>query len=291
MAEPATPAGPRLGSHMSVAGGHHNALTRGRDVGADVVQIFSKNANQWRAKPLADEDIARFHQTREETGYAPEVLVVHDSYLINLATPDDALWQRSQEAFGIELDRAQALGIPYLVTHAGAHMGQGEEAGLARIAAAIDQVVAERPDGPLILLETTAGQGTSLCYRFEHIARVIELTHHADRIGICLDTCHVFAAGYDLSTPEGYDSTVTEFDRLIGLDRLKVIHVNDSKKGLGSRVDRHEHIGQGAIGLEGFRLLLNDPRVNSRPMVLETEKGPEGKEDRMNLATLRGLIR
>ena len=291
MAEPATPAGPRLGAHMSVAGGHHNALTRGRGVGADVIQIFSKNANQWRAKPLADEDIARFQQTRAETGYAPDVLVVHDSYLINLATPDDALWQRSQEAFGIELDRAQAFGIPYLVTHAGAHMGQGEEAGLARIAAAVDQVLAERPEGPYILLETTAGQGTSLCYRFEQIARVIEQTHYPDRVGICLDTCHVFAAGYDVSTPEGYDAMVTEFDRLIGLDRLKVIHVNDSKKGLGSRVDRHEHIGQGAIGLEGFRLLLNDPRVNSRPMVLETEKGPDGEEDRMNLATLRSLIR
>lgn len=287
----AAPTTPRLGAHMSIAGGCFNALTRGREVGCDAVQLFTKNASQWKAKPLTDEDVARFHETLAATGYPPEVLIVHDSYLINLATPDDALWEKSLAAFGEELDRAAAFGIPYLVTHAGAHMSSGEETGLTRIATAIDRVLSMRSPGrPLILLETTAGQGTCLCYRFEQIARVIEQTRYPEAIGVCLDTCHVFAAGYDLSTPEGYAATIAEFDRVIGLDRLKAIHLNDSKKGLGSRVDRHDHIGQGAIGREGFRRLLTDPRVNTRPMVIETEKGPDSAEDRVNLATLRGLL-
>jgi deoxyribonuclease-4 len=275
---------------MSIAGGCQNALTRGRDVGCDAVQLFTKNASQWKAKPLLPEDVARFQATLEETGYNPDALVVHDSYLINLATPDDTLWEKSIAAFGEELDRAGALGIPGVVTHAGAHMGSGEEAGVTRIAAALDRVLSERPTGSLVLLETTAGQGTCLGYRFEQIASMIEQSRYPDRIGVCLDTCHVFVAGYDLTTPEGYEGTLLEFDRLIGLDRLKAIHLNDAKKPLGSRVDRHDHIGQGSIGLEAFRLLVNDPRLRHIPMVVETEKGPDGAEDRMNLATLRGLI-
>jgi deoxyribonuclease IV len=282
--------GPRLGAHMSIAGGCQNALTRGRDVGCEAVQLFTKNASQWKGKPLTDEDVGRFRATLAETGYAADSLIVHDSYLINLATPDDTLWEKSLAAFGEEIDRCTALGIPYLVTHAGAHMKSGEGAGLSRIAAGIDRVLADRPEGALILLETTAGQGTCLCYNFEQIAQVIEQTHHPERIGVCLDTCHVYAAGYDIASPEGYETTMAAFDRLLGLERLKAVHLNDSKKGLGSRVDRHDHIGQGAIGVEAFRLLLNDPRVNTRPMVLETEKGPDGAEDRMNLATLRGLL-
>ncbi len=284
------PRAPRLGAHMSIAGGACNALARGRAIGADAVQLFTKNASQWKAKPLTDEDIARFEAARAEAGYSADVLIVHDSYLINLASPDDALWEKSLAAFGEELDRAGALGIPYLVTHAGAHIGTGEEAGLARIAAGIDKVLDTRPAGPLILLETTAGQGTCLCYRFEQIARVIEATRYPERIGVCLDTCHVYAAGYDLADPIAYEAMIYDFDRLIGLDRLKALHLNDSKKGLGSRVDRHEHIGKGEIGLNAFRLLLNDPRVNDRPMVLETDKGPHGSEDLVNLATLRGLV-
>jgi deoxyribonuclease IV len=259
-------------------------------VGCDAVQLFTKNASQWKAKPLLPEDVARFQATLADTGYSPDALVVHDSYLINLATPDDVLWEKSLAAFGEELDRAGALGIPGVVTHAGAHVGSGEEAGVARIAAALDRVLAERPSGPLVLLETTAGQGTCLGYRFEQIARMIEQSHYPERIGVCLDTCHVFVAGYELSTPEGYEGMLLEFDRLIGLDRLKAIHLNDAKKPLGSRVDRYDHIGQGVIGLEAFRLLVNDPRLRHIPMVLETEKGPDGAEDRMNLATLRGLI-
>ncbi len=282
--------GPLLGAHMSIAGGCYKALLRGRAAGCDAVQLFSKNASQWKAKPLSAEDIALFAQTRAETGYDPGVLIVHDSYLINLATPDDVLWDKSLAAFGEELDRCALLGIPHLVTHAGAHVGSGEDAGLARIAAGIDRVLDARPPGVWVLLETTAGQGTGLCYRFEQIARVLEASRFADRIGICLDTCHVFAAGYDVAAVEGYEAMISDFARLLGLDRLKALHLNDSKKGLGSRVDRHDHIGQGALGLEAFRRLLNDPRIAGRPMVLETEKGDDETWDAINLATLRSLI-
>ena len=283
-------AGPLLGAHMSIAGGYYKALQRGRAAGCDAVQLFSKNASQWKAKPLSAEDIALFEQTRIATGYDPSVLIVHDSYLINLATPDDTLWDKSLAAFGEELDRCALLGIPHLVTHAGAHVGSGEEAGLARIAAGLDRVLDMRPPGVWVLLETTAGQGTGLCYRFEQIARVLEHSRFADRIGICLDTCHVYAAGYDLAAAAGYDAMIRDFDRLLGLDRLRAFHLNDSKKGLGSRVDRHHHIGQGELGLEAFRYLLNDPRVAGRPMVLETEKGDDETWDAINLATLRSLI-
>ena len=281
----------RLGAHMSIAGGCFNALLRGRDVGCDAVQLFTKNANQWKAKPLAEADAESFRATLQKTGYSPEVLIAHDSYLINLASQDPELWEKSLAAFAEELDRCAFLGIPYLVTHAGAHMGAGEEAGLARITAAIDRVLGERADSPtMVLLETTAGQGTSLCYRFEHIGEVLAKSAYPDRIGVCLDTCHVFVAGYDVSDPAGYESTMDQFDRYVGLDKLKVFHLNDAKKGLGSRVDRHEHIGQGQIGTAAFGFILNDPRVNDRPMVIETQKGEDCAEDRMNLATLRALI-
>ncbi|HUS15218.1 MAG TPA: deoxyribonuclease IV, partial [Chloroflexia bacterium] len=188
-------AGPRLGAHMSIAGGCENALTRGRAIGCDAVQLFTKNASQWKAKPISEDDVARFEAARLATGYPSDVLIVHDSYLINLATPDDVLWDKSLAAFGEELDRCALFGIPYLVTHAGAHVGQGEEAGIARIAAGIDRVLDARAPATTILLETTAGQGTCLCYRFEQIARVLEQTRHPERIAVCMDTCHVYAAG------------------------------------------------------------------------------------------------
>ena len=280
----------RLGAHMSIAGGAYNALQRGRDVGADAVQIFTKNASQWRAKPLVTDDCDRFAAACTTHGYAPADLIAHDSYLINLASGDPELLAKSQAALIEELDRCTQLGVPALVTHAGAHGGRGEEEGLRALAASLDAVLAAHTGGTMVLLETNAGQGTWLCYRFEQIARVLDMVRRPEAIGVCLDTCHVFAAGYDIRTPEGYEATLAEFDRLIGLDKLRAIHLNDSKKGLGSRVDRHHHIGQGELGLEAFRLLLNDPRLHHLPMVLETEKGPEGEEDRMNLATLRGLI-
>jgi deoxyribonuclease IV len=283
----------KLGAHMSVAGGHYNALTRGKDIGCTAVQLFSKNANQWAAKPISPEDAERFKTTREQCAYEQGDLLVHDSYLINLATPDDTLWEKSIDAFAHELDRCDTLGVPWLITHAGAHMGSGEEAGLERIATAIERVLSERPDqGVTVLLETTAGQGTCLCYCFEHIARVVELVsdRNRPRVGVCWDTCHLLAAGIDFTDEDRYERMVDSFDRIVGLDRLKAIHLNDSKKGLGSRVDRHEHIGKGALGLEPFRFIMNDPRLANLPKVLETPKEPEPQADLENLATLRSLV-
>jgi deoxyribonuclease IV len=269
-------------------------LERGKEVGCTAVQLFSKNASQWAAKSITPEDADLFKKTRDEMEYTASDLVVHDSYLINLASPDDALWEKSLAAFGHELDRCATLGIPALVTHAGGHMGSGEEVGLARIAAGIERVLRERPGQDVtILLETTAGQGTSLCYCFEHLGSVIyQLSDEVrPRVGVCWDTCHLFAAGIDFTEEYRYERMVESFDRIVGLDKLKAIHLNDSRKGLGSRVDRHEHIGKGEIGLEPFRFIMNDPRLTNLPKILETPKGPDNAEDKENMAVLVGLIR
>jgi deoxyribonuclease IV len=284
----------KLGAHMSIAGGYYKALDRGHEVGCTAVQLFTKNQNQWAAKPISQEEVDLFKSALGNDGYAGADLIAHDSYLINLATPDDILWEKSLDAFGHELDRCAMLGIPGLVTHAGAHMGSGEETGLARIAAGIDRVLSERPGQQVtVLLETTAGQGTCLCYCFEHIRDVIAgvSPENRDRMGVCWDTCHLLASGIDFTDDYRYERMVESFDRLVGLDRLKAIHLNDSKKGLGSRVDRHEHIGKGALGLEPFRFIMNDPRLASLPKVLETPKDDKMTEDRENLAVLRSLIR
>lgn len=281
-----------LGAHMSIAGGVHNALWRGKEAGCDTIQIFTKNANQWRAKPFAPEDVQTFQKAREETGIWP--IVAHDSYLINIATPDEGLYERSLEALWEEMQRAEALGLPHLVVHPGAHMGDGEEEGLYRIGAGINRLrQRDRGMKVVILLETTAGQGTNLGYRFEHFTKIIETIEKDEKVGVCFDTCHVFAAGYNISTPEGYESTLEEFHRVIGLDRLKVIHLNDSKAACGTRADRHEHIGQGCLGLGPFRQLLRDPRLAALPFILETPKGkdPRGEDwDIVNLRVLRGLV-
>jgi deoxyribonuclease-4 len=282
---------------MSVAGGAHKALQRGKDVGCTVVQVFTKNASQWAAKPISPEDATLFRSTCQETGYQACDLVAHDSYLINLATPDDALWEKSLAAFGHELDRCAILGIPGLVTHAGAHMGSGEERGLERIAAGLDKVLSERPGQDVtVLLETTAGQGTCLCYCFEHLGSVLEMlpVEHRQRVGICWDTCHLYASGIDFTDEYKYERMVESFDRIVGLDKLKAIHMNDSKKGLGSRVDRHDHIGKGALGLEPFRHIMNDARLANLPKILETPKGEAGEEtanDKMNIQALLDLVR
>ena len=271
----------KLGAHMSVAGGTYKALQRGKEIGCTVVQVFTKNANQWAAKPISDEDAALFKSTCEETGYLPVDLVAHNSYLINLATPDDTLWEKSLQAFGHELDRCASLCIPGLVTHAGAHMGSGEEAGLARIAAGLDKVLTERQgQDVMVLLETTAGQGTSLCYCFEHLASVLEMLplENQNRVGICWDTCHLFAAGIDFTEEYKYERMVESFDRIVGLDKLRAIHMNNSKKGMGSRVDRHDHIGQGMLGLEPFRYIMNDPRLAHLPKILNSQ-GRRGRRD------------
>jgi deoxyribonuclease-4 len=279
----------KFGAHMSISGGLHKAFGHGEKAGCEALQIFSKNQQQWRAKPLTEADIATFKAEHQRCGAWP--LVVHDSYLINLATPGEELWEKSIAAFGEELERCAALGIPYLVTHPGAHTGSGEDAGLRREADALNRLFKEGVGGDvLVLLETTAGQGTCLGYRFEHLVRLIELVEHQERLGVCVDTCHILAAGYDIRTPEAYTATFAEFDRLVGLDRIKVFHVNDSQKSLGSRVDRHTHIGEGEIGIEGFRALVNDARFVDLPMILETPKGEDLAEDIANLAQLRGLI-
>jgi deoxyribonuclease-4 len=275
---------------MSVAGGCDLAITRAAAFGMTSCQIFTKNANQWNAKPLDPGVIERFQEQRALTGI--EHLVAHDSYLINLASPDDAMWEKSRLAFREELDRCDLLGVPYLVTHPGGHMGSGETAGLRRVAEGINRIREERPAGKTtILLETTAGQGTHLGRRFEELAEIIDQIEDTSKVGICFDTCHVFAAGYDIREPAAYEATIAELDRIVGLDRLRVFHLNDSKKGLGSRVDRHAHIGEGELGVSAFANLLNDPRFAGLPGVLETPKGDDGEEDRRNLATLRGLVR
>jgi deoxyribonuclease-4 len=272
---------------MSIAGGVSQALWRGKQTGCDVIQLFTKNASQWCARPLTPDDRAAFQQAKHETGVI--ALAAHGSYLINLASPDRALYERSQETLREEMQQAEALRLPYLVMHPGSHRGSGEEQGLSRIAGAInflDQRGTEM--NVMILLETTAGQGAILGNRFEHLARIIEMIEKGERVGVCLDTCHVFAAGYDISTAEGYEATLEAFHRIIGLDRLKIIHLNDSKAALGTRRDRHAHIGHGYIGLDAFRRLLRDPRLAHLPFVLET---PDNEDwDVVNLGIIRGLL-
>ena len=279
----------RLGAHESISGGLYKAFDRARSVGCETLQIFVKSNRSWAVKPLTEEDIARFKAKAEETGIQP--VVAHTSYLLNLGTPDDTLWKRSRDTLIVELERCEALGVPYLVLHPGSHVGTGEEAGLAQVVQALGEVHAATPGyRAQILLETTAGQGTNLGYRFEHLGWLLEHTPTGERLGVCLDTCHVFAAGYELRTLEGYAATLESFDRAVGLGRLKALHLNDSKGDLGSRKDRHEHIGKGHIGLEGFRHVLNDSRLANLPGLLETPKSDDWHEDRENLAVLRSLV-
>jgi deoxyribonuclease-4 len=278
-----------LGAHESIAGGVEKALARGQEAGCDTIQIFVKTPNRWVSKPLAEENVAAFREAVDETGIWP--VFAHSLYLINLATPDDALWDKSMTALVDDLERCEELGLPGLVLHPGSHMGSGEEVGLARIVAALDEVHARLPGYQVqVWLETMAGQGDYLGYRFEQLQAMIEGVRAPERLGICFDTAHAFAAGYELRTREGFEETWAAFDRLLGLARLRVVHLNDSKRELGSRVDRHEHIGQGLLGLEPFRFLVNDPRFGGLPMTLETEKGPDLAEDKENLRVLRSLI-
>jgi deoxyribonuclease-4 len=275
---------------MSIAGGYYKAVEEARRCGCDVVQVFTKNNNQWRAKAISDQEAAQFAVSLREL--AIERPLSHSSYLINLASPAAELWQKSVEAMVVELARAEQLGIPFVVVHPGSHTTASEEEGLALVAKALDAIHAQRPKGTAqVLLEITAGQGTNLGWKFEHLASILAQTKQADRVGICFDTCHAFAAGYDLRDAKIAKEMWRSFDELLGLDRLKAIHVNDSKRELGSRVDRHEHIGRGQIGPEGFRHLLCDRRFRDVPMYLETPKEDcEGEPwDVVNLRTLREL--
>lgn len=283
--------GPRLGAHMSIAGGVANAFLRGQQTGCDTIQIFTKNNNQWRAKPLTDQEIQTYREHRDSTGIWP--VVAHDAYLINLASPKRDLYRKSLEALRIEVARAVALEIPLLIIHPGAHLGSGEAEGIRRVGEALNTILeGTKGSSLMICIETTAGQGSSLGHRFEHLAAIREGIAERDRVGVCLDTCHIFAAGYEIRGRRPYEQTMRQFDDVIGLEQIRCIHLNDSQRELGSRVDRHAHIGQGHIGVKGFRLLLNDPRFRHVPMILETPKGDDPiASDRHNLAVLRRLVR
>jgi deoxyribonuclease-4 len=289
---------PRLGAHMSIAGGLPRAVDRAKASRCEALQIFTKSAGQWRARELPPEEIALFRRRVEETGIQP--VVAHNSYLINLAAAAPALRTQSIAALGEELDRAESLGLAGLVMHPGSYTSGTEAGGLRLIADGIRRLLARRPRAKtMVLLEHTAGQGTNLGSRFEHLASILEYLDGSPRVGVCLDTCHLLTAGYDLCPEDGYVRTFDEFDRIVGLDRIKVFHLNDSKKPCGSRVDRHEHIGKGCLGLEPFRRLLNDARFARLPMLLETPKleSQASKRrsdvdpwDARNLRTLRKLM-
>ena len=281
--------GPRLGAHMSIAGGLPQAITRARAVDATALQVFVKSSNQWAARPFAPGEVEAFRAASRAAGLVRHTLA-HASYLINLASPDNALWEKSIAAFRVELDRCDALGIPWLVVHPGAHVGSGVPSGIARVAEALHRALPKAGNGVGVLLETTAGQGTCLGSRFEELGEILKAANHPDRVGICLDTCHILAAGYEFRSAATYAETMARLDRAVGLERLFGVHLNDSMGDLGCRRDRHEHIGKGNVGIEAFRLILGDARLRDIPMVLETEKGDDLAEDRMNLAELRTVL-
>ena len=280
-----------FGSHLSISGGLHNALLEAEKLGMETVQIFTKNQQQWRSAPLASEAVVNWRSHCDRLKFRRTVS--HDSYLINLASPDAALRNKSIELFIEELSRCVALKIPHLVTHPGAHMGEGEEAGLKRVAEALDEVHKRvAADGVVTCLEITAGQGSCLGFRLEHLAWIMDAVKDPKRLGVCLDTAHLFAAGYDFRSRK-YSAFRKRLQRIIGLKRIKVLHLNDSKVGLGSRVDRHEHIGRGKIGLDGFRPFLRDETFANVPKILETKKGTDDQGrswDAVNLEVLRSLV-
>jgi deoxyribonuclease-4 len=274
---------------MSIAGGLHQAFERLRKVRGEALQIFLFNQRQWRVPELTQDQVSRFLRAWEEGGFVP--VAAHDSYLINLASPDDELRNRSIEAFAEELRRCKLLGIRYLVAHPGAHCGMGREAGIERFVLGLDKAMEmAEGEGVRVLIETTAGQGTSLGGSLEEISAILRGSRFGELLGVCIDTCHLFAAGFDLGKRDGYNATIDALQETIGLHRILWFHLNDSKGELGSRIDRHAHIGKGKMGLEAFRHLLNDPRFKDHPMVLETPKGKDLKEDRRNLRVLRSLL-
>lgn len=283
---------PFFGAHMSIADGLHLAFDRISSVGGEALQIFTRNQRQWQVPELPPEQIALFGQAWHQWGRT-RFVAAHTSYLINSASPEHGAAGRAAAMLAVEISRAGQLGIHFLVHHPGSHMGAGIEAGIGMVAATLDQAFAKAAAYPevTVLLETTAGQGTSLGATFEELAGIIEKCRHPERLGICFDTCHAFAAGHDLRTETAYEKTINNFDRIIGLERLRCFHLNDSKKELGGRVDRHEHIGAGNIGLPGFKLLLNDQRFRDHPMILETPKEKDLLQDIENLAILRRLLK
>lgn len=279
---------PLFGAHESVAGGLHLAFERIDSVGGESLQIFTRNQRQWKPKPLSKEEVREFRAANEI--YRAMPVASHASYLVNLATDKTELLEKSVVALTLEFERCQQLGVPYVVMHPGSHGGAGVEAGIERFVRAMDRVLEQTDDAVMLLIETTAGQGTGLGSSFAELGHIRSESRFPERIGVCVDTCHIFAAGYDLRTAESYQATMAELDHHVGIDRVKFFHLNDSKKGLGSRVDRHEHIGKGMIGLEGFRHLVNDRRFATMPMTIETDKGDDLAEDRENIGVLRSLV-
>ncbi len=292
-ADTPTPPRHRFGSHLSIAGGVHHAIEAALDLRLDTVQVFVKNQRQWDAPPLDADAVAAWKLRLATPGFGPPI--AHATYLINLASADNTRWRQSCAAFADELDRCAQLAIPYLVVHPGAAVGQQRDAAIRRVARALDTILDPLPaDAPMPLLETTAGQGTTLGASFEELGAILAEMRHAARVGVCGDTCHLFAAGYDLRHPDEYERLIAAAERCVGLRRFRCWHVNDSRGELGSRIDRHAHIGHGRIGPRGFRPLLADPRFLTTPMILETEKGTNaaGREwDRVNLGRLRGIER
>jgi len=279
-----------LGVHMSTSGGLSTAFDRGTSVGCTTMQVFVKNNNQWRAKPLTDEDIESYKTAAAKSRITP--VFAHAAYLINLCAIAPAILKNSRNAMVDELERCDTLGIKGLIFHPGAHLGKGEQEGIKAIAESLNIIHERTPaNQSLTVLETTAGQGTAVGYRFEHLRSIVDQVDAPDRLAVCMDTCHVFAAGYDIRNEEGWEKTIKEFDDIVGLEKLVVVHTNDSKKELSSRVDRHEHVGKGMIGLAGFTRLMNDPRFDKIPKILETPKDEEMHEDIENMNTLRSLVR
>ena len=288
----------RLGAHMSAAGGLFKAFARGDEAGCDSMLVFTKSNRQWNAKPITDKDVAQY---RKAAGKYPHIhpVAVHASYLINIASPDDELWEKSYQALKDEVERAAAFDIPFITFHPGSFVSSDAEAGMARIAKGLKRLLqetAESSPNVTVCVETMAGQGTNLGHSFEQLATILNEVGDHERLGVCFDTCHVFAAGYDIRTPETYAETMAAFDKAIGLDKIKCFHLNDSKHELASNKDRHEHIGEGFIGKSGFANFVNDPRWADHPAHLETPKteedddGNEIEMDPVNLKTLRDLI-
>ena len=281
---------PLLGAHFSISGGLHEALREAKRYGCSALQIFTKTSRSWKERIVSEEEIELFKQARQQTGI--KYIASHTSYLINLAAPDSGNHSLSLDALEQELIRSSALEIPFVVLHPGSHLGYGEKKGIDRIAAGINGIFEKNPGiKTRLLLETTSGQGTGTGHTFEQLNEIIKKIKRKDKTGVCLDTCHIFAAGYDIRTKESYLETTDAFDRLIGLEKLFLIHLNDSKKGLGSHVDRHEHIGKGEIGIDAFRMIMNDMRLAGIPKIIETPKTAGGKDwDRINLRKLRLML-
>lgn len=273
---------------MSISGGVHSALQRGESIGCKTIQIFTKNNTQWNSPPLTIEESDKFRELAIKTKISP--IIAHSSYLINLAAQDKRILTRSHYAMMDELLRCEMLGIKHIIIHPGYHGGAGIEVGIKQIAISIDVIYEKLNNIDVsITLETTAGQGTSIGHKFEHIREIIDRTSNKQKLSVCIDTAHIFEAGYNITSYETYEQTVKEFDEIIGLNRLKTIHINDSKTPLGSHVDRHEHIGKGKMGLDAFRFIINDKRLTNIPKILETPKGEDMKEDIKNLNTLKKL--